>query len=732
MERLLGTVEGIIYENKENGYTVCDVSSEGKLYTLTGYMPGLSEGERIDAFGEWKTHPEYGEQFNVRMFERLQPENESDIELYLGSGILPHIGKSTARKIVEKFGRQALEIIEKQPDKLCEIKGISKAKADDIYKRYVEQIGIKKIVVFFQQYGISPNLAVKAYRSFGENIVAMVSENPFMLTVIDGFTFKTCDKIAESLKIPKNFLPRIYAGVKSVLLNAAYLSGHTFVPKSVLTAQTKMTLEVETDDVEDAIATLSMNGDVVIERHDEFDAVYLKMFCEAERGVATRLREMSGMIYDVGREDLDRMISVAESETEILLADAQREAVEAVLRNSATVITGGPGTGKTTIINTIIKIMEAQGKTIALTAPTGRAAKRMSEVSGIEAKTIHRLLENMPSDGQGQVYFARNEQNKLECDILIVDEMSMVDILLMNSLLLALPQKARLIMVGDADQLPAVGAGNVLKDIIDSDSIECIKLTEIFRQAKESMIVVNAHRINKGQMPYCNDPDNDFFLVNCQNPETLADTIAELCKTRIPKAYGVDSRTQIQVLTPTRKTAIGVQNLNEVLQRVLNLAEYVQPQKTLGGCNFRVGDKVMQNKNNYNLEWTRKETNEKGMGVFNGDVGFVTGINHLTKTLTVIYDDERQVKYDFNTLEELELAYAVTVHKSQGSEFDVVVMPVIDTHKLLMTRNLLYTAITRARKLVVLVGREESLRQFVENDKIQQRYSGLREKMIIR
>lgn len=730
MEHICGTVEGIIYENQANGYTVCDVSSDGKLYTLTGYMPGLSEGEQIEAFGEWKMHQEYGEQFCVRSFERRQPETESDIELYLGSGILPHIGKSTARKIVEKFGTDALNVIEKTPDKLCEIKGISKAKADDIYKRYIEQIGLKKIVVFFQQYGVSPNLAVKAYRSFGENIIAMVTENPFLLSVIDGFTFKVCDKIAENLKIPKNFLPRIYAGMKSVLLNSAYLNGHTFLPKSVLLAQTKMMLEVGTEEVEDALSALTMNKDTIIERQDEFDAVYLKLFYDAEKGVATRLKEMSGMIFDISRRELDEMILAAESETEILLADAQKEAVEAVLRNSATVITGGPGTGKTTIINAIISIMQSQGKSIALAAPTGRAAKRMTEVSGLEAKTIHRLLENMPSDGQGQAYFARNEQNKLDCDVLIVDEMSMVDILLMHSLLLALPQKARLIMVGDADQLPAVGAGNVLKDIIDSDSIECIKLTEIFRQAKESMIVVNAHRINKGEMPFCNDPDNDFFMVNCSNSDNLARTIAQLCKTRIPKAYGVDSISQIQVITPSRKTVVGVQSLNEILQRTLNPIDADNFSKGAAVRNFRAGDKVMQNKNNYNLEWTRE--NEKGMGVFNGDVGFVTSVNSFGGTLTVEYEDGKIVKYDANTLEELELAYAVTVHKSQGSEFDVVIMPMFDTHKLLMTRNLLYTAVTRAKKLVILVGREEILEQFVKNDKIQQRYSGLRDKMIIR
>ncbi|MBR5155954.1 MAG: ATP-dependent RecD-like DNA helicase [Clostridia bacterium] len=731
MEKLCGIVEGIIYENPANGYTVCDVSSEGKLYTLTGCMPGLSEGERLEAYGEWKNHPEYGEQFNVRMFERMMPQSEDEIEMYLGSGILPYVGKSTARKIVEKFGKDALDVIELDPDRLIEIKGITKAKATEIYKRFVEQIGLKKIVVFFQKYGVSPNLAIKAYRTFGENIVALVRENPFVLTAIDGFTFKTCDQIAQHMEIPKNFLPRIYAGLKSILMNSAYLNGHTFLPKTMLVGQAKMFLEVENEQIEDAVSVLAMQGDVVIERMDEFDAVYLRLFYDAERSVALRLREMSGMIYEVERTCLDEMISVAEGESEIILADAQRTAIDAAMRNTATVITGGPGTGKTTIINTIIRIMEAQGKKIALAAPTGRAAKRMTEVTGVEAKTIHRLLENMPGSDGAQVCFAKNEQNKLDCDILIVDEMSMVDILLMHHLLLALPQKTRLIMVGDADQLPAVGAGNVLRDIIESDSIECIKLTEIFRQAKESMIVVNAHRINKGNMPYCNDADNDFFMVNCQDVDCLCETIADLCETRIPKAYGVDSISQIQVLTPTRKSQIGVQNLNEILQKRLNPPKLKGAEKMSGGCVFRVGDKVMQNKNNYNLEWTRGDS-EKGMGVFNGDVGFVTDINYLAKNMTVTYDDEKAVKYEFDFLEELELAYAVTVHKSQGSEFDVVIMPMFDTHRLLMTRNLLYTAITRAKKLVILVGKEEILKKFVSNDNIQPRYSGLKEKMVIR
>ncbi len=730
MEKIEGMVEDVIYENQVNGYTVCDISSGGHLYTLTGYMPGLSQGERICAIGEWKAHPEYGDQFSVTSFERLMPETESEIELYLGSGVLPHVGRATARRIVEEFGTQALETIEYEPEKLTRIKGISAAKAQEIHKRYVEQMGLKNIVVFFQKFGVSPSLAVKAYKTFGERVVDASAENPFILSVIDGFTFKICDKIREEMKLPKNFEPRICSGVISTLLNAGYLSGHTYLPKGTLVAQTKAVLEVDSGEVEDAISALCMREELHIENHEEFDAVYLDTFYEAERGVAQRLREMSSNIFEINLREAEDLILDAEARNDIVLADAQRDAVIAAFENSAMVITGGPGTGKTTIINTIISIMERQSKKIALAAPTGRAAKRMSEVCGREAKTIHRLLENMPSEGGG-VCFGRNQKNKLECDILIVDEMSMVDILLMYHLLLALPRHARLIMVGDCDQLPAVGAGNVLKDIIESEALECIRLTEIFRQAKESMIVVNAHRINRGDMPFCNDPDNDFFMVNCSQPEQLCHTIADLCENRIPKAYGVDSVSQIQVLTPTRKSVIGVQSLNEILQQRLNPKNKRISEKTVGSYTFRIGDKVMQNKNNYNLEWTRVSDLEEGQGVFNGDVGFVTDINIPKRTMTVMFDD-RRVEYDFLGLDELELAYAVTVHKSQGSEFDVVIMPMFDTHRLLMTRNLLYTAITRAKKLVILVGKEEILKQFVENNNVLMRYSGLKEKLMIR
>ena len=571
---------------------------------------------------------------------------------------------------------------------------------------------------------------MKAYRTFGQGVVSLAGENPFALSGIDGFTFKICDRIREEMKLPPTFEPRICAGVVSTLLNGAYLSGHTYLPKGQLVAQTKAMLEIDATAVEDAVSKLCLEDTLKTISYEEFDAVYLDMFYDAEKGVATRLREMSSLIFEINGREMEEEIENAERELEMVLAPKQKDAVFTAFENSAMVITGGPGTGKTTIIKAIINIMKRQGKKVMLAAPTGRAAKRMSELSGMEAKTIHRLLENLPSEG-GRVCFAKNEKNKLDCDAVIVDEMSMVDILLMHSLLLALPVGARLIMVGDCDQLPAVGAGNVLRDIIDSECLACVKLTEIFRQAKQSMIVVNAHRINSGQMPYTNNPEDDFFLLKCNDAEGVGEIIADLCERRIPTAYGVDKVMDIQVLTPTRKTAIGVQSLNEVLQRRLNPKKDRISEKTVGGCTFRIGDKVMQNKNNYNLGWTRLSDGEKGEGIFNGDVGFVSDINVPRQTMSVIFDDKKVV-YDFLDLTEIELAYALTVHKSQGSEFDVVIMPVFDTHRLLTTRNLLYTAVTRAKKLVVLVGKEEILSQFVRNDNVQMRYSGLREKLIIR
>ncbi|MEG1879937.1 MAG: AAA family ATPase, partial [Oscillospiraceae bacterium] len=545
-----------------------------------------------------------------------------------------------------------------------------------------------------------------------------------------GISFKMADTIAAKIGFDRNSKERIASGIKFMMNSVAYLNGHTFMPRSAMITQAAGFLEVEVSNVEEVVSKLLLEKELVIENMGEYDGIYLKLFYDAEKTVAERLISMSQIVFDVDSNDINARIADIEEETDIKLADMQIEAVQTVFENSALVITGGPGTGKTTIINTIIKIMEKMHKRVALAAPTGRAAKRMTEVCGVEAKTIHRLLEIEPGADEIGRQFARNAENTLECDILIVDEMSMVDILLMSSLLLAMPKNAKIIMVGDSDQLPSVGAGNVLKDIIESGTVSCIQLTEIFRQAKESMIVVNAHRINHGEMPLLNDQDNDFFLVNRSDPDSLCGTIADLCERRLPAHYGVDSISQIQILTPTRKTAVGVQYLNQVLQDRLNPPDTHKKEHATKTGKYRVGDKVMQIRNNYHLEWEKEDKSEKGSGVFNGDVGFIIDIETHKQKVVVAYDD-KIVKYDFLMLDELELAYAVTVHKSQGSEFEVVIIPMMEVHRLLMTRNLLYTAITRAKTLVVLVGQEEIIKKYIDNDNVQMRFSGLKNKLQI-
>ena len=726
-----GTVETIIYENKENGYTVCDVSSAGQLITMTGYMPNLTEGERIEAHGDWFTHMEYGDQFKVEYYERHMPSNEVEIEKYLASGLLPGIGKATAKKIVKEFGADALEVIEKTPDKLMAIPGLTKKKVDEIYKKYVELIGVRDAIMFFQQFGMRASSAVRAYQIFGEKTVDTIKSNPYiMVGSVDGVSFSAADTMAGKLGFCMDSYERVSCGIKFLLRQIGYLNGHTYLPRQTVTGNAAQNLNIELEKAENVIAEMLLREEIIQINYGEYDAIYLSEFYQAEKRVAQRLLEMSELVFDIDGAQIDRMIEEVEKKNKILLAEAQLEAVKCVFENSAMVITGGPGTGKTTIIKTIIELMEASGKRVMLTAPTGRAAKRMTEVCGIEAKTIHRLLEITPGENEVGNRFARNENNKLDCDVLIVDEMSMVDILLMDSLLAALSRGARIVMVGDSDQLPSVGAGNVLRDIIESDSLTCIKLTEIFRQARESMIVVNAHRINHGEMPLLNDQDNDFFLVTRDDPMTIPDTIADLCARRLPRHYGFNGISQIQVLTPTRKSIIGVTNLNAILQDRLNPPSPDKAEYVTSKCVYRLGDKVMQIKNNYQMEWERLDGSEKGLGIFNGDVGFISDISSNSQKLTVIFDD-RAVVYDFMLLDELELAYAATVHKSQGSEFDAVIMPMCETHRLLMTRNLLYTAITRAKKLVVLVGREEIIKCYVDNDNIQKRFSGLKDKMRI-
>lgn len=729
MIKIEGVVESVIFYNAENSYTVCDVSCGGELITMVGIMPNIASGEKIIGHGSWTIHSEYGDQFKIDYVERLMPTDEAEIEKYLASGILPYIGKSTARNIVKVFGAESLEVIENEHQRLLQIKGLSQQKVDAIYKTYVEQIGTRELVIFLRRFGVSSSSAVKAYRQLGSGALTFIKNNPYILIdILDGISFEKVDEIAMSLGFELKSHVRLSSGIKAVLKQLTFMGGHTFIPRFMLIARAKAALDVDELDIEDVLSQLLLDKELIAESHGDFDAIYLKSYYDAECEVAEKLRIMSGTVFDVNCDDVERLIDRAQLMSDIELSESQRAAVEAIFETAALVITGGPGTGKTTIINIIINAMLLEGNKVMLAAPTGRAAKRMSEVCNFEAKTIHRLLEITPGSNEVGSSFARNAENPLDCDILIIDEMSMVDIMLMKNLLEALSSGTRLIMVGDSDQLPSVGAGNVLRDIINSDSIQCIKLTEIFRQARESMIVVNAHRVNNGEMPMFNDADNDFFLIHRDDPEQLPNTVADLCVRRLPEYYGFDGISQIQVLTPTKKSVIGVGSLNTTLQRCLNPASPSKAEYVTRRCVFRVGDKVMQVKNNYQLEWKRED--EKGVGVFNGDVGFITEINHRSQYLTVVYDD-KTVKYDFLLLDEIELAYAVTVHKSQGSEFEAVILPVFPTHRLLMTRNLFYTAITRARSLVVLVGREDVIAAYVNNDNVQRRFSSLKDRLTV-
>ncbi len=658
--KLSGVTEEIIFSNPSNGYAVCDLSVGGEMVTVTGFLPDIAVGDRVSVFGEYVTHPEYGEQFKAEYYEKKLPEEEGEIEKYLASGMLPGIGRATARAIVEKFGKDSLGVIENDPSRLLEIKGLSQKKIDEIHKKFLEQLGVREAVMFFQSHGLPASLAARVFRVFGSESVNVAKNSPYkLIDTVDGFTFENADKIAHDLNFEQSDPMRVSAGVKYVLHREANAGGHTYLPKFTLMRRAQSMLGVEAVAVEDAVSALLLNDEIVCERNGDDDAVYLEEYYSAECGVAERLRELSAVYFEVNKSEVDALIAEVEENEAITLAESQRLAVEKAIENSALVITGGPGTGKTTIVNTIIRVMERLGKRVVLAAPTGRAAKRMSEVCGIEAKTIHRLLEFSVSDGDARVQrFSKNERSPLQADVVIIDEMSMVDTCLMNSLLKALPIGARLIMVGDSDQLPSVGVGSVLRDIIDSELLECIRLTEIFRQARESMIVVNSHKINNGEYPVLNERDNDFFFVHRNDARDLCETIVDLCANRLPRAYGIDSLSQIQVLTPARKTEVGATALNRMLQSKLNPPSADKPEKELRGRIFRLGDKVMQCRNNYQLEWRRGA--EKGAGIFNGAAGFITDIDMRAQKLTVTFDD-KEADYDFLQLDDLEHSYAITV-----------------------------------------------------------------------
>ena len=728
---LSGAVIEIIYNNEDNGYTICEImNKEDGQFTAVGYMPYISEGESIEVSGCWVTHPEYGEQFSVKGYKSLLPTETGAILQYLSSGIIPGIREATAKKIVKKFGEDTFNVMLNYPERLSEVNGISAQKAQKVGEEFQRLQSMSGIVMFLQQFNISAKAAANVHRIFGSDAVEKIKKNPYILADnIDGITFKTADNIANVLNIPKNSPERIGSFVKYTLTNAAYGLGHTYLPEDILINHVVEELNVSLDEAKNVISELSLQKDVFIDTVNSQNACYLMDLLTAELYIARRITALVNTDRKITMSEPDALSLINEiSQKEgIILAEEQRNAVLSSVTSGCVIITGGPGTGKTTTINTIIRVMQRMKLKVALCAPTGRAAKRMSEITGLEAKTIHRLLGVVRNDNDLNAIFSRNESNPLSEDVIIIDEMSMLDVNLMHSLLAAVKPGARVIMVGDVDQLPSVGPGNLLNDLISSNMVPVIRLSHIFRQAQESLIVMNAHRINKGEAPVFKNADSDFFFMVRGDSTSSAETIADLYKTRLPQKYKIDPVSSIQILSPSKKGTLGVIALNNLLQQEINPPDFMKNEYKRGNVTFRVGDKVMQNKNNYDITWIR-DNGEEGMGIFNGDIGIISRISTIDKMLEIVFDEDKHVEYSFNNIDELELSYAVTVHKSQGNEFDFVIIPVANFPPMLMFRNLLYTAITRAKKMVILVGDAKCLYKMINNNSKQKRYSGLLEK----
>lgn len=727
-----GTIEDIIFRNKENGYTIAVVEDEDEdeIFTAVGYLPFADTGRCYELTGTWKTHPTYGKQFDVTEAKEMLPTSTRGIEDFLASGAIKGIGKKTAALIVGKFGLDTLRIMEELPDRLSEIEGIGPKKAATIGDAFKEKRAVAEVSMFLQQFGISANYAIRLYREYGMAAIDIVSQNPYQLVSdVYGIGFKKADAIAEKIGLAKDDEYRIQSGVKFTL-NYYVNEGHTYIPQKLLCEKAGQLMDISTETVSDVLVGMTFEGDIQIENLEGQTVVFLMPYFMAEQNVCKRLIAVNNAALKIINANLDSLISITENEKGLELSENQKFAVKSSLQNGVSVITGGPGTGKTTIINAIMNILEHSGMKTAIAAPTGRAAKRITETSGYYASTIHRLLEYYYSEGEDVMRFGKTEENPLDYDVVIIDEASMIDILLMNGLMNAIVPGTRLIFVGDSDQLPSVGAGNVLRDIIDSEVIYSVKLTEIFRQAKESLIVVNAHKINKGENPDCNEKDKDFFFLQKNSEKDMLETIKDLCVRRLPAYFkDCDAMKDMQLLTPVRKGLLGSINLNKEMQAVLNPSNPDLAEQKYGEKIFRVNDKVMQIKNNYQMTWKRIEDFTEGQGVFNGDVGFISHIDKEFNEVVVVFDDSKYVTYGVTQLDELELAYAVTVHKSQGSEFPIVIMPVTWFPPVLATRNLLYTAVTRGKQAVVLVGSMNKMYAMVENNRIMDRYTGLKARL---
>lgn len=729
MEVIKGYVEHIVFRNEENGYTVFHLTNRDGELTCVGTFPYISEGEMLEVSGEYANHNVYGMQLQVISHQVKEPEDLVSIERYLGSGAIKGLGSALAGRIVRKFKDDTFRIIEEEPERLAEVKGISERKAREISEQVEEKKDMRKAMIYLQKYGISLALAAKIYEHYGQSVYRVMEENPYQIADhVQGVGFKTADEIAAKVGIHTDSDFRIRSGIFYVLLQSV-TDGHVYLPQEELLRRTMQLLEVEICDIQKYLMDLAMEKKVVLKEKEDGVRVYPAHYYYLELNSAKMLHDLN-VSYEIAEDAIEKRLQQIEEDAELSLDELQRTAVKEAVRNGVLVLTGGPGTGKTTTINAMIHFFESEGMDIFLAAPTGRAAKRMTEATGCEARTIHRMLELAYASGNddNRMEFARNQENPLETDVIIIDEMSMVDLPLMHVLLNAVMVGTRLILVGDQDQLPSVGAGSVLKDLIKSECFPVITLTKIFRQAEQSDIVVNAHKINRGEEVILDNKSRDFFFLKRQDANTIISVVIALIQKKLPKYVGADPF-DIQVLTPMRKGLLGVERLNTILQQYLNPPDKSKEEKQYGDKLFRVGDKVMQIKNNYQLEWEIATKYglvvDKGIGVFNGDIGRITSINSYTETVEVEYEEKKKVNYPFQLLDELELAYAITIHKSQGSEYPAVVIPLLQGPRQLYHRNLIYTAVTRAKKCVTLVGSDVTFQEMIRNANEQNRYTSL-------
>ena len=721
--QLEGAVENIVYRNEENGYTVIEISDGDDYITAVGIMPQANVGDTVKLTGVYTNHRNYGRQFSAQICEICRPTESADILRYLSSGAIKGIGASTAQRLVSEFGEATLDVMETQPERVALIKGISKSKALDFANQLKTNTGVRTLMLYLGEYGISNTSAVKIYNALGAGCVDRIRENPYILCQGDfGVSFESADFIAKKERLEPESGVRLRAGITYILRHNER-NGHTCLPKEKLTAISADFLNVGIDRINNCMEEMLFDRTLIGETFDEAEFVFTPQLHLSEMYVSSRIKMLLKFPAEKIK-DIDREIENCEKTDGITYAELQKKAINSALTEGMLVLTGGPGTGKTTTLNAIIKILKDKGKKVLLSAPTGRAAQRMSELTGDEAKTLHRLLE-VSWDKHDNPVFNKNERNQLKCDALIVDEVSMVDTFIFESVMRALPLGCRLVLVGDSDQLPSVGPGNVLGDLIDSGIIPVVRLNEIFRQAQQSLIVTNAHKIVNGEMPVLSNTDKDFFFLQRNNKTDVTNVIIDLCVNRLPKAYGYSAFDNIQVLSPSKKGELGTAELNSKLQNALNTKSDDKQEVTIGSKTFRTGDKVMQIKNNYDIRWF-KDNGETGEGIFNGDIGIIEKIDKKVKIIKISFYD-KTAAYTYESASDLDFAYAVTVHKSQGNEFDAVIIPMFQGPPQLYYRNLLYTAVTRAKKTLILVGNPHTVEYMVNNNRRTKRYSGLKE-----